>query len=331
MKTFTFLFCLICILPKGNAQYNEATVIPNAKIHTSLKEALRNPKKVVNLRLRDQELKEIPSAILSMKNLETLDLAGNQIKEITEENLWGLSKLRYINLSENQIQKIHPHAFLRCYDLVELDLGNNRINDVTFLIKLKYLSTLYLNNNKIKNFDLPKLKMRYLKFFRADANLLTEIPSFLQHSTKLKLLNLYDNQIENLNLEQFSINQLFYLNVGNNPLQSINSIVRLKALETLILDWIDLGKMESELNTITQLEQLQILSLENCNISQLPENIGQLQKLKEASFIANQLKQLPPSFYDLKQLEKLWLLQNPLYLVVESQLKSSLPNCEIKF
>jgi Leucine-rich repeat (LRR) protein len=88
--------------------------------------------------------------------------------------------------------------------------------------------------------------------------------------------------------------------------------------------------MESELNTITQLEQLQILSLENCNISQLPENIGQLQKLKEASFIANQLKQLPPSFYELKQLEKLWLLQNPLYLVVESQLKSGLPNCEIK-
>lgn len=330
MKTFTFLFCLICILPICNAQYNESTIIPNAIVYTSLKEALRNPKKVVNLRLRDQELKEIPSAILSMKNLETLDLVGNQIKEITEESLWGLSKLRYINLSENQVQKIHPHAFLRCYDLVELDLGNNRIDNVEFLTKLKYLSTLYLNNNKIKNFDLPKLKMRYLKFFRADANLLTEIPNFLQHSTKLKLLNLYDNQIENLNLAQFSINQLFYLNVGNNPLQSINSIVRLKALETLILDWIDLGKMESELNTITQLEQLQILSLENCNISQLPENIGQLQKLKEASFIANQIKQLPPSFYELKQLEKLWLLQNPLYLVVESQLKSGLPNCEIK-
>ncbi|MBR1770013.1 MAG: leucine-rich repeat domain-containing protein [Bacteroidales bacterium] len=105
----------------------------------SLQEALENPDSVTSLILKKQKLKEFPSEILQLRNLERLDISRNQINEIPKE-ISLLTKLHYINAAQNYLSSLPVE--MASMQIDTLILWDNMIRkfDTSFAnLPLKYL------------------------------------------------------------------------------------------------------------------------------------------------------------------------------------------------
>ena len=126
---------------------------------TDLKEALKDPDKVVKLVLRKQKLKEFPAAILQFKNLQYLDLSKNSIRELPPE-IAKLQHLQYFAISKNNLEGFIPELG----ELVHLRWLIMNQNELTLLPpqigKLVNLEYLDLWSNNLDHFpdDLKFLK-----------------------------------------------------------------------------------------------------------------------------------------------------------------------------
>lgn len=70
--------------------------------------------------------------------------------------------------------------------------------------------------------------------------------------------------------------------------------------------------INEDLEIISELINLQILSIGGNNLSDLPESFIKLQNLKEISLARNKLKKIPDILFKLKNLEKLYLYKNEI-------------------
>jgi Leucine-rich repeat (LRR) protein len=118
---------------------------------------LEGEEQLRHLYLGQNQIKKIDH-LVSLPNLQTLDLTANKLLEIN--NFWlpgsSIDKLRTLNLSKNQIRNIRNLDKL--VHLENLDLSDNRIIDLTGLCKLQSLRMLNLSNNLIEFLDMPDLK-----------------------------------------------------------------------------------------------------------------------------------------------------------------------------
>ena len=109
------------------------------------------------LGLANNQIKKIDH-LVSLPNLQSLDLSANKIAEIN--NFWmpgsNLDKLRSLNLAKNQIKSIKHLDHLP--NLETLDLQDNRISELSGLSKLTNLRNLYLQSNMIETLELPELR-----------------------------------------------------------------------------------------------------------------------------------------------------------------------------
>ena len=113
----------------------------NSDNHTffSLKEAMQQPDSVITLTLKKQKLKEFPSEILQMKNIERLDLSRNSIKEIPSA-IGGLKKLHYVNFAQNYLNELPKEMALLPLDTLILWDNQIRVFDESFKnLNLKFL------------------------------------------------------------------------------------------------------------------------------------------------------------------------------------------------
>lgn len=85
--------------------------------------------------------------MLSLRNLESLNLSHNQIFDLNP--LVGLYKLKHLNLAQNNIIDIAPLSNLKQLEL--LVLSSNEINDLTPLVNLDRLQGVFLVKNKVTN------------------------------------------------------------------------------------------------------------------------------------------------------------------------------------
>lgn len=149
--------------------------------------------------------------IVSLPNLQTLDLSFNKLVEIN--NFWvpgnSLDRLRTLNLAKNQIRQIRNLDRLSA--LEHLDLSDNKVVELSGLEKLVNLKTLNLQGNVIEYIDLPEM-------------------------ANLQDLNLRRNKISIVNkLTGFVC--LLKLNLGLNLIKSISNLENsLPALKELTLD-----------------------------------------------------------------------------------------------
>lgn len=95
--------------------------------------------------------------LVSLPNLQTLDLSNNKLIEIN--NFWipgsSLDRLRTLNLAKNQIRLIRNLDRLAA--LEHLDLSDNKVVELTGLEKLHNLKTLNLSSNQVEFIDLPEM------------------------------------------------------------------------------------------------------------------------------------------------------------------------------
>ena len=112
-------------------------------------------KNVLAMDLADSDFLSFPKYLPT--SLESLDLRGNRISEINQNDLRYLGGLKTLLLTRNRIVDLWQDAFNGLGNLRVLDLGKNRIGSVSRDIfePLQNLTSLFLGTNMIN--DLPKL------------------------------------------------------------------------------------------------------------------------------------------------------------------------------
>ncbi|XP_034552094.1 biglycan-like [Notolabrus celidotus] len=218
-----------------------------------------------------------------------LDLQGNQITEIRENDFKGLNNLYALVLVNNRISKIHPRAFLpleqmhKLYlshnlltavpkrlppTLVELRIHDNRIKKVaagTFS-GLYSMNCIELGRNPIKNSGLEAgafdgLRVKYLRISEAK---LTSIPKDLPFN--LKELHLDQNQIQAIQVEDLmQYGELYRLGLGHNKIRSV------------------------ERGSLYYVENLRELHLDNNLLSQVPDGLAQMKHLQVVYLHSNNI------------------------------------------
>lgn len=179
-----------------------------------------------------RDLKSIdPSTIASLKNVTTINLCKNRLNSPLDENIFEKnSDLERINLSFNELGRIHPKTFRGLKRLKSLELGSVKLSNIdsqTFQ-DLESLVVLTLTNNSITSID-SKLfeRLTNLTQLNLNGNKLTSISSGLFSSLKnLIRLDLDSNLIHTLQAHSFDgLENLEELELSMNQLKSIDNKV----------------------------------------------------------------------------------------------------------
>ncbi|XP_076233604.1 uncharacterized protein LOC143178704 [Calliopsis andreniformis] len=167
--------------------------------------------------------------IVEEPRLRLLSLQHNLLTKIEDSNFAQLTKLVFLDLYDNQIEKICSFALLE--NLRVLLIGKNRIKKIEGLKQLSKLEVLDLHGNQISQIsDLNNLGS--LKVLNLAGNNIKIIGcQDFQGLTSLKELNLRRNKIKKL-LGFGDTSQLQKLYLSNNDIQKIEDIGSLaKALQ----------------------------------------------------------------------------------------------------
>ena len=170
----------ITIFPSDEPQPSDnAGVIPDPNLAAAVRKAL-------GLKANASITKQV------MKKLTTLDVEGNQIKNLT--GLEHATQLTFIALSYNQIRDVNPLTGLT--QLREMTLDRNQIRDITPIASLKNLRGLGLGYNTPKISDItPLAGLTKLAWLRLTGNQIRDV-SPLAELTNLETLWIKENPIQ---------------------------------------------------------------------------------------------------------------------------------------
>ncbi|XP_028268412.1 volume-regulated anion channel subunit LRRC8D [Parambassis ranga] len=207
---------------------------------------------LTELQLQDCQLERLPSALLSLINLRTLDLQHNNLR--TLEELLGLAHLRRLSC---------------------LKLAYNRVLVLPASIGvLRGLELLDLSNNQLQSLPPALFTLRRLRRLLLAGNLLEQLPAEVKSLQLLTELDLSGNRLENLPSELFSSCwELRILNVSHNSLSSLpRGIAALGQLCRLDLRSNSLEELPAELSCCSGLHGGGLL-VENWLFLSLPSHV----------------------------------------------------------
>ncbi len=263
---------------------------------TSLPPEIWNLADLVELDLAKNNLKEISSEVGRLSNLEVLNLGywgstGNSIKTLPDE-IYSLEKLVHLFLVGNQITEISPDIS-KLSNLTILNLGENPVTKIPKQIgKLIDLRELHLADTPLASLPGEIDKLERLETLWLRETLISEVP--LTPNKHRRLLNLGFGRNPNLSLSfeyisEFSNLQSFHaysMNIGEFP----KPLCRLKNLFELGLADNNIADIPPE---IIQLSLLYVLDLSYNKITTLPFALNGLRNLSSLDLRGNPLS-MPP-------------------------------------
>ncbi|KAA0706611.1 Podocan Precursor [Triplophysa tibetana] len=174
-------------LTELNLSYNHLT---SAKLH---REAFRKLRLLETLDLSGNRLQTLPMGL--PKSLHVLKVKDNQMTEIPEGSLSGMSKLKELNVANNQLKlnSIYQGAWQELSALTTLDLSVNMLSHVPADLP-ESLEYLHLHNNRISTItataflNTPNIRGIFLRFNRLSVHSVSE-ESF-SHLSKLQVLDI---------------------------------------------------------------------------------------------------------------------------------------------
>ena len=147
-------------------------------------------KRVVKLKILNENLEKIPEQIQKLTQLQCLDLGHSHISKI--ENLEQLTELQELHLWDNKISKIENLEHQT--KLQKLVLGMNyNISKIENLEQQKQLKELYLMVNKISKIENLE-QLTQLQNLSLENNKITKIEN-LEQQKQLKELNITGNPV----------------------------------------------------------------------------------------------------------------------------------------
>ncbi|XP_071645952.1 uncharacterized protein [Temnothorax longispinosus] len=289
---------------------------------------------------------------LPLRNLVSLNLAGNQLKRISPDTFKYLHKLRYLNLSNNPLYGGFPPIFPS--SLINLDISYTELKILpsVLLLNLESLERISLASNQLQEIDegtfqylynLTTIDLSYNAIEHIDNNAFVglinlyslnlrdnRLTSFIgEHfntGTGLEILDLSDNRINQLSQTAFAIHpRLRQLNLSGNRFVQFSSDY-VKSLQ--FLEWLDLSRnMLLHVNefAFSQMGRLRDLDLSDNKIESVDElafyNSTQLQLLDLSGNVLETLNER--TMEGLLRLESLDLRNNRLALLPETIFDSS--------
>ncbi|MHA1898141.1 MAG: leucine-rich repeat domain-containing protein [Promethearchaeota archaeon] len=249
------------------------------------------------------EIKGLTPPNSNISYLDAIDLGKNIIQEIDfrqdqnpeQKQDSGVAKslynIRFLNLSENQIEEIKNLEVFA--GLKYLNLKWNSIYKIRNLEKLTKLKCLILDNNKISSIcesegDYNPFKgLRELEYLSMNNNLL-ETPNKKDFGPleNLKILLLNDNSIGSLEFVQ-ALEKLEVLHLDGNMINLMAYLNKLRNLKYLSLA----HNQIKEISNLENLPQLQVLDLSYNQISEL-KNLEALINLIELDLSGNIIKRV---------------------------------------
>lgn len=174
------------------------------------------------LGLSNNSLVGLPLELLELRNLEILDVHSNNIKQLPQ--IWGLPKLRKLNISSNLLQLLPAHpgppAGMALTYLYAADnrLAEDCFDDITMLANLEYLN---LTCNSIA--EVPPdtfLRLVKLRELHISGNRLSTLPhEDFEHAENLQVLHAAGNNLHTLPAELAKASNLEVLDVSANNLR----------------------------------------------------------------------------------------------------------------
>jgi Leucine-rich repeat (LRR) protein len=238
--------------------------------------------------LAQNKFRAFPLQILTLKHLQSLDLAGNAIQYLSGDMcklLASLKQLTVLNLSNNQLTTVHENIGL-LDGLYSLTLGgqgskSRKLPDTLF--SMEKLRSLDLHGFVIETLPESITKMVSLEFLSLVNNSLVDVASMANGSfPKLRAILLKENRIRTLPWAGLEVPQLHLLDISSNQLSGrlSDTLCHLDStIELIVSD----NQIESVPPAIVQLTSLRSLDLSRNNINQLPPNTGFMTRLEQVS------------------------------------------------
>jgi len=264
------------------------------------------------LRVRSNELIDVPHCIVALTNLEELQLANNLIV-VLDPGLGNLQKLTSLYLYHNAIKEL-PDEFSKLEALKELDLSWNQLLRLpASLSSMSSLSNMLATNNKIREVQ-PKffIGLVSLQELNISHNFLKTLPEQASQLVELRKLIINDNKLVSFP-DLSTISDLRWLELGNNKLrQFLPSLCNLK--NVIVLNLFANG-VETVPPEIGQLTCLQKLYLSYNKIKKLPDNLSDLRQLSTLFLGGNKFDDIPEIVFKLGGLKELCMSNNNVSLI----------------
>jgi len=313
----------------------------NRKNIKVLPEEIGSLTSLVELDLGDHNLATLPAAIGKLINLENLNLEANQsfskdgfgFTSLPVE-IGKLTKLKSLNLNNSRLTEL-PSEIGNLTNLIELKSRYGVLNSIpTEIGKLVNLTLFDFTDNELKSIPSSIGQLSNLENLWLSINQITEIPTEIGQLINLKSLTLTSNQLVTLPISVGQLTNLETLLLSNNQLNSLpEQIKNLTKLEFLSLSSNQLSKFDvPNLASLTNLiylflndisfgeipfwvvnnSDLRVLSMTNCNLTDLPSGLWQLNNLRELYLSENQITEISPRVNQLTNLKNLDLGNNQL-------------------
>lgn len=194
-----------------------------------------------------------------------INLINNNLKgSIPDVFVMGnniVSKLKILNLSQNQISGLLPPSLALLTELEYLDLSSNQLEGTLNpnIFNVKSLVTLWLSYNKLNKIEKEIGNLTNLKNLFLNDNELTELPQEITNLVNLEILNLQNNNLKSLPNGFANLQKLNFLDISNNELSAMPSgISSLKALEILLAHNNFINTLSADLLNLDALRQFSI-------------------------------------------------------------------------
>ena len=245
--------------------------------------------------------------------ITSINLEGNNLK--LDGNLSVFPKsVQYLWLSHNILKKIEATDFEDLTHLLQLEIGGNGLQRVESgaFDKLKNLTNIQLPGNSIKS--LPKSLFQnnpQILEINLGNNRLTDIPD-LSGIAMLNRLLLPRNQIRTVKVHSFGVQNILYVNLASNNIESFNFsglTYRVMDLSNNLISRIELGSFGENSN-------ISALLLSRNNISSINRTVFQgIDFISELHLQSNKLKWIEKGSFRDMDIERLYLFHNSLSTV----------------
>ncbi|XP_058806649.1 chaoptin [Phymastichus coffea] len=235
--------------------------------------------KIERLEISNGTLSALPVETFGpLKKLKSLDLHGNQLKDLKKNQFKGLRDVETLDLSYNQIDKIDASHFGDLTKMGFCNLSHNAISDLkrgTFA-RNSLLKVLNLNSNKIRKLDSNTFRgMRLMRRLYLSNNRISDVGrGTFGTMTRIGTIDLSKNLIKKVDYQMFY--QLQYAEIIDVS-ENMVSIVEKLAFKDLFSAKVNLSH-----NAITKIESG---AFENCaNILILDLSHNKLENISKNAF-----------------------------------------------
>jgi len=209
------------------------------------------------LNLDGGKIKQFPTEIARIDKLKTLNLKNNLLTSLPSNfAASSLDSLKKLNLSNNEIQSL-PNSFGRLTVLEDLDLDKNLISEINVVFP-RSLKKLSMKSNRLVSFpDLQESK-NIKEIYLSQNNISGNLPGWIGDFAQLRILDVDDNSIENIEDNAGRCDTLQTLYIRRNKLT-------ISGLPSRLLTSKSLATLQLEGNKITKAELMKAEGYEDFN------------------------------------------------------------------